>query len=55
VETEAVESAEEVSAHIRAALSHVPADRLIVAPDCSIKYLSRESANGKLRAMVAGA
>ncbi|MGB0627262.1 MAG: 5-methyltetrahydropteroyltriglutamate--homocysteine methyltransferase, partial [Alphaproteobacteria bacterium] len=55
METEKVESAEEVAARIRAALAHVPAERLIVAPDCGMKYLSREAAIGKLRAMVAGA
>jgi 5-methyltetrahydropteroyltriglutamate--homocysteine methyltransferase len=33
----------------------VRAERLIVAPDCGLKYLSRDVAYGKLKAMVAGA
>jgi 5-methyltetrahydropteroyltriglutamate--homocysteine methyltransferase len=53
--TPAVESAEVVAARIRRALAHVPAERIIVAPDCGMKYLPREAAFGKLRAMVAGA
>jgi 5-methyltetrahydropteroyltriglutamate--homocysteine methyltransferase len=51
----AVETAEAVAARIRAALSHVPADRLWIAPDCGMKYHPRDVAVGKLRAMVAGA
>jgi len=33
----------------------VPADRLVVAPDCGMKYLTRASAFGKLKALVEGA
>jgi 5-methyltetrahydropteroyltriglutamate--homocysteine methyltransferase len=33
----------------------VPPDRLVVAPDCGMKYLPRERAFAKLEAMVAGA
>jgi 5-methyltetrahydropteroyltriglutamate--homocysteine methyltransferase len=51
----AVESAEVVAARIRAALAHVAPERLLVAPDCGMKYLPRETADGKLRAMVEGA
>jgi 5-methyltetrahydropteroyltriglutamate--homocysteine methyltransferase len=51
----AVETADTVAAHIRKALEHVPAERLVVAPDCGMKYLAREMAFGKLQAMVAGA
>jgi 5-methyltetrahydropteroyltriglutamate--homocysteine methyltransferase len=51
----AVETAEQVAARIRAGLAHVPPERLIVAPDCGMKYLSRETAFGKLRALVDGA
>ena len=40
---------------IRAALAHVPADRIVPAPDCGMKYLPRERAFGKLRALSAGA
>jgi 5-methyltetrahydropteroyltriglutamate--homocysteine methyltransferase len=50
-----VESAATVASRIRAALAHVAAERLIVAPDCGMKYLAREVAYGKLAAMVAGA
>ncbi len=53
--TETVESAEAVAARIRRALPHVPAERLMVAPDCGLKYLSREAAFGKLKALAAGA
>ncbi len=50
-----VESAETVAGRLRAALRHVPADRLIAAPDCGMKYLPRDVAFGKLKAMVDGA
>ena len=40
---------------IRAALTHVPAERIVVAPDCGMKYLPREVAFGKMKAMVEGA
>jgi 5-methyltetrahydropteroyltriglutamate--homocysteine methyltransferase len=33
----------------------VPAERIVVAPDCGMKYLPRDVADGKMRAMVAGA
>lgn len=48
------ETAEVVAGRLRAALRHVPAERLIVAPDCGMKYLSRDVAFAKLRAMVDG-
>lgn len=44
-----------VANRIREGLRYVPADRLIVAPDCGMKYLPRETAYRKLRAMVLGA
>jgi 5-methyltetrahydropteroyltriglutamate--homocysteine methyltransferase len=50
-----VETPETVAARIRKALEYVPAESIIVAPDCGMKYLPREVADGKLRAMVAGA
>ena len=49
------ETADEVAAHIRRALEHVPAERLQVAPDCGMKYLPRELALAKLQALVDGA
>jgi 5-methyltetrahydropteroyltriglutamate--homocysteine methyltransferase len=44
-----------VAARIREALRYVPASRLVIAPDCGMKYLSRELARAKLAAMVEGA
>jgi 5-methyltetrahydropteroyltriglutamate--homocysteine methyltransferase len=44
-----------VAARIRCALEHVPAERVVVAPDCGMKYLPRDVAAGKLRALVDGA
>ena len=50
-----VESAETVAARIRRALPHVDPTKVVVAPDCGMKYLPRETAFGKMQAMVAGA
>jgi 5-methyltetrahydropteroyltriglutamate--homocysteine methyltransferase len=50
-----VESADVVAQRIRRALPYVPAQQLVVAPDCGLKYLPRESAFGKMKAMVQGA
>jgi len=50
-----VETPEVVADRIRRALAVVPAERLVVAPDCGMKYLPRERAFRKLEAMVAGA
>jgi 5-methyltetrahydropteroyltriglutamate--homocysteine methyltransferase len=50
-----VESPEVVAARIRKALGVLPPERLLVAPDCGMKYLPRERAFRKLQAMVAGA
>jgi 5-methyltetrahydropteroyltriglutamate--homocysteine methyltransferase len=50
-----VESGEVVAERIRAALRHIDPERLLVAPDCGMKYLPREVARGKLRALVDGA
>jgi 5-methyltetrahydropteroyltriglutamate--homocysteine methyltransferase len=44
-----------VAARIRKALAYVRPENVIVAPDCGLKYLSREVADGKMRAMVEGA
>jgi 5-methyltetrahydropteroyltriglutamate--homocysteine methyltransferase len=53
--TEAVETAEEVAARLRAGLRHVPAERLVAAPDCGMKYLPRARAFAKLKALADGA
>jgi 5-methyltetrahydropteroyltriglutamate--homocysteine methyltransferase len=50
-----VETPETVAQRIRRALPHVPAERLVIAPDCGLKYLPREVAFGKICAMVEGA
>jgi 5-methyltetrahydropteroyltriglutamate--homocysteine methyltransferase len=50
-----VETPETVASRIRRALDHVPAERIVVAPDCGMKYLPRGIAYRKLQAMVAGA
>jgi 5-methyltetrahydropteroyltriglutamate--homocysteine methyltransferase len=50
-----VESAETIAARVRRALPYVRAEDVILAPDCGMKYLPRESAFGKMQAMVAGA
>ena len=50
-----IETPETVAARIRRALPHVPAERIVVAPDCGLKYLPRDVAFGKMQAMVAGA
>jgi 5-methyltetrahydropteroyltriglutamate--homocysteine methyltransferase len=49
------ETAEIVAERIRAALELVPAERLILAPDCGMKYIPRPLADAKLRALVDGA
>ena len=51
----AIETPEQVAVLIRAGLRHVPAERLVPAPDCGMKYLARETAYGKLDALVKGA
>jgi len=50
-----IETPETVANRIRRALPYVRKENVILAPDCGMKYLPREVADGKLRAMVAGA
>jgi 5-methyltetrahydropteroyltriglutamate--homocysteine methyltransferase len=50
-----VETPATVAERIRRALPHVPAERIIVAPDCGMKYLPRAVAFAKMAAMVEGA
>ena len=50
-----IETAEQVAARIRAGLKFVAPENLIAAPDCGMKYLAREVAFGKLKALAAGA
>jgi 5-methyltetrahydropteroyltriglutamate--homocysteine methyltransferase len=53
--SEEIESPEVVAARIRRALEVVQPERLVPAPDCGMKYLPRERAFGKLRALAEGA
>ena len=50
-----VATPQQVAHRIRAALKVVPAERLVVAPDCGMKYLTREAAFGKLRSLAEAA
>ena len=52
---QSIESPETIGARIREALAYVPPDRLQVAPDCGMKYLSRPVALAKLEAMTRAA
>jgi len=53
--THEIETPETVAARIRRALPHVAAERLVIAPDCGLKYLPRPVAFGKMKAMAEGA
>jgi 5-methyltetrahydropteroyltriglutamate--homocysteine methyltransferase len=50
-----VETPETVMGRVRRALPYVPPERLVLAPDCGMKYLPRPAAFGKLTAMTAAA
>ena len=50
-----VETPEIVAARIKRALPYIAPERVVVAPDCGLKYLPRDVAFGKMQAMVAGA
>src|SRR5271165_2092046 len=54
VKSSEVEPAELVASRIKRALDYVPADRLMINPDCGLRHLAPEVARQKLRAMVAG-
>jgi 5-methyltetrahydropteroyltriglutamate--homocysteine methyltransferase len=51
----AVETAEVVAERVRRALPYVKAERIVLAPDCGMKYLPRDSALGKLKSLTAAA
>jgi 5-methyltetrahydropteroyltriglutamate--homocysteine methyltransferase len=53
--TEEVETPDTVADRIKRAFPHAGPERLIAAPDCGMKYLPRDSAYGKLEALVEGA
>jgi 5-methyltetrahydropteroyltriglutamate--homocysteine methyltransferase len=52
---DSVETPDQVAGRARRALPYVPAERLVLAPDCGMKYLPRESASGKLRSLTLAA
>lgn len=51
----AIEAPEIVAERIRKAFVYAPAKRVVIAPDCGMKYLPRDVAFGKMQAMVRGA
>ena len=53
--TDEVETPDTVSERIGRALPHVPAPRLVAAPDCGMKYLTRDVAYAKLESLAQGA
>jgi len=53
--TDEVETPETVAGRIRRAFGHKPPEQLIAAPDCGMKYLTREAAYGKLESLAEGA
>jgi 5-methyltetrahydropteroyltriglutamate--homocysteine methyltransferase len=53
--THEIETPKVVADRIRRALPHVDAKKVIIAPDCGLKYLPREVAFGKMKAMADGA
>ena len=53
--TPQVESVETVADRVRRAFAYLPPEQVVIAPDCGMKYLSRESADGKMRAMAGAA
>ena len=55
VKDEEVETAGVVAARIRKAAEYVPVEKLWVSPDCGMKFMPRDRAFGKLKAMVRGA
>lgn len=50
-----VETPEMIAERVRRALPHVDADKVVIAPDCGLKYLPRDVAFGKMKAMADGA
>jgi len=50
-----IETPQQVFARVKRAMPYVPKENIIVAPDCGMKYLPREVAFGKMKAMVEAA
>jgi 5-methyltetrahydropteroyltriglutamate--homocysteine methyltransferase len=55
VKDERVESPELVAQRIRQALEYIPVEKIWIVPDCGMKFMPRERAFAKLKAMVEGA
>jgi 5-methyltetrahydropteroyltriglutamate--homocysteine methyltransferase len=55
LEDMAIESPVVVAARVKRALQYIKPEQVILAPDCGMKYLPREVADGKLRAMTEAA
>jgi 5-methyltetrahydropteroyltriglutamate--homocysteine methyltransferase len=55
LDSDAIETPQQVAERIRAALKVVPAEKLVLAPDCGMKYLKRAVAFGKLKSLAEGA
>jgi 5-methyltetrahydropteroyltriglutamate--homocysteine methyltransferase len=53
--TPEVESVDTIVERIKRALPYVKPENVILAPDCGMKYLPRDAATAKLRAMVEAA
>ena len=53
--TEEIETPEVIADRIRPAFDYMPPEKIIVAPDCGMKYMRRDVAFGKLQAMCDGA
>ena len=54
VKEENVETPDVVAQRIRQALKHIPAEKMSIVPDCGMKFMPRDRAFGKLKAMVEG-
>ena len=55
LEDPTIESPVVVASRIKRALQYIKPEQVILAPDCGMKYLPREVADGKLRAMTEAA
>ena len=53
--TDVIETPEAIASRIRPAVDRIGAERILVAPDCGMKYMRRDVAFGKLKAMCDGA
>jgi len=54
VKDENIETPATVAGRIREALKYIPAEKLYISPDCGMKFMLRDRAFGKLKAMVEG-